>query len=155
METNNEKLYTLSSNVTPVMPIHPGEILGEELKARGISQKEFAVKAGMQATHLSAIIHGVRNITPAVAQKLEMALDGINAASWTKLQEQYNRDINSRKRRLPALISGYENATPNVAILAQEESQPYAGHYTVTVTIPEKDKALLYQMAERLGWIID
>ena len=62
-----------------VMAIHPGEVLGEELKSRGISQKEFAQSVGMQATHLSALIHGMRNITPALAAKLETGLPGITA----------------------------------------------------------------------------
>ena len=77
MGTKNEKMYSVNG-LMPAIDVHPGEILGEELKARGISQKEFAEKASMQQTHLSALIHGVRNITPAVAAKLEAALEGIS-----------------------------------------------------------------------------
>ncbi len=45
MATNNKRL-------TPFKPTHPGEILREELRERGIRQKDFAEQIGMQATHL-------------------------------------------------------------------------------------------------------
>ena len=86
METNTERMY-LVNDITPAFPEHPGGILGEELKARGISQKKFAEQIGLQATHLSALIHGTRNFTPAVAAKIESGLDGISADLWMKLQE--------------------------------------------------------------------
>ena len=156
MGTNVEKFYTLTEDISPAVPVHPGEILGEELKARGISQKVFAEKAGMQATHLSAIIHGVRNITPAVSQKLESALEGISADSWIRLQEHYNRDSKRRKIKLSHLVSGYGESMPAPAtMLSESDPLPYAARYTAYVTIPEKDRAILDLLSERLGWKID
>ena len=96
METNSEKKY-LVNGITPVFPVHPGSILGEELKARGLSQKQFAEAVGMQATHLSALIHGTRTFTAAVAEKIASGLEGISADFWIKCQERYNID-NQRKR---------------------------------------------------------
>ena len=97
METNTERMY-LVNDITPAFPEHPGGILGEELKARGISQKKFAEQIGLQATHLSALIHGTRNFTPAVAAKIESGLDGISADLWMKLQEQYPNNPLYKKR---------------------------------------------------------
>lgn len=106
METNDRELF-LVNDVTPAVPVHPGGILGEELKARGISQKKFAEQTGLQATHLSALIHGARNFTPSVAAKIESGLEGISAGLWMRLQEQYNKDMRRRSVDTSKLVSGY------------------------------------------------
>lgn len=49
-----------------------------ELEERGLKQKAFAAQIGMQPSHLNELLKGKRNITPAIAQKLEEAL-GIKA----------------------------------------------------------------------------
>ena len=84
METRNE-------NTTPFRAVHPGGILKEELEARGIKQKDFACQIGMQPTHLNALIKGKRNISPDVADRLEMEL-GIPASFWMSLQSSYELD---------------------------------------------------------------
>lgn len=82
METNN----------TTFMAIHPGEVLREELRERGITQKAFAEMIGMRASHLNELINGKRSMTISIADKLEKAL-GIDSISWMNLQTQYNYDI--------------------------------------------------------------
>lgn len=153
METNNDKLYS-ASDATPAYPIHPGGILGEELKARGISQKQFAETIGLQATHLSALIHGSRNFTPAVAAKIESGLDGISAAFWMKLQESYNIDVQRKRINVSRLVSGYNPAQHEVqpACLAEPQAS-YGGKMQVTLTILESDGELLEKLAARFGWI--
>ena len=89
METNNKDAVILNDYVGDLEPVHPGSILHEEIRSRGIRQKEFASSIGMQPSHLSALIHGQRNITAAVAVKLEQALD-IPANIWLNLQNQYD-----------------------------------------------------------------
>lgn len=37
-----------TKHLTPAKAIHPGEILLDELEAREISEKEFAIKSGIQ-----------------------------------------------------------------------------------------------------------
>jgi HTH-type transcriptional regulator / antitoxin HigA len=55
----------------PFMVIHPGSILKEELRERGIKQKDFARLIGLPETQLSTLIKGKRNISAEVADKLE------------------------------------------------------------------------------------
>lgn len=153
METKDRELF-LVNDVTPAIPVHPGGILGEELKARGISQKKFAEQTGLQATHLSALIHGARNFTPSVAAKIESGLKGISADLWMRLQEQYNKDMRKRSVDTSKLVSGYNplsyKAQP--AFLAEPKAS-YAGTLQIVLTIPESDKALLENLAERMGWM--
>jgi HTH-type transcriptional regulator / antitoxin HigA len=82
----------------PFMAIHPGSILKEELKERGIKQKDFAQLIGMRETHLSTLIKGRRNISAEVADKLETYL-GISSVSWLNLQTQYDYDCRVIEKR--------------------------------------------------------
>ncbi len=72
--------------------LHPGELLGEELEARGIQQKEFAELLGMRPPHLNELIKGKRHISAILAIKLENEL-GISAAFWLRLQVDYDLKI--------------------------------------------------------------
>ncbi len=74
-----------------LMPIHPGSILKEELKERGISQKMFARMADIQESHLSEAIKGKRSITKSMADRFETVL-GIPSIDWLNLQAQYDYD---------------------------------------------------------------
>ena len=153
METKTDTTY-LANDVTPVYQVHPGTILGEELKARGISQKSFAKSVGLQATHISALIHGTRNFTAAVAEKIASGLDGISADLWVKLQERYNTDTYRKRIRTSSLVAGYNynNLERQPAYLAESQAS-YGGHLQINLTIPEEDKELLETLANRFGWI--
>ena len=161
---------TSINDITPFEPVHPGSILGEELKARGISQKEFAKMIGLQATHLSALIHGARNITPAVAAKLEAGLGDISAEMWLRLQNQYNVDVQRKRLKPSLLVSGYSKKVMPAAVLAEPEVEPEVEPETETrpdsqvkhedtikvlVTVPIADRELLAAIAARFGWEIE
>ena len=70
-------------------PIHPGEMLREELESRGIKQKNFAPAIQLSCSMLSGILNEKRAISADVALRLEAAL-GIRAHIWLKLQSDYN-----------------------------------------------------------------
>lgn len=78
-------------NNSPIIPIHPGEILKRELKERGIKQSEFASKVGLRPSHLSEILNGSRSINDQLALRLEDILD-MKAELWLRLQAVYNRN---------------------------------------------------------------
>lgn len=72
--------------------LHPGEVLGEELEAREISQKDFAELIDMRPPHLNELIKGKRHISAMVALKLEKQL-GVSASFWLRLQMDYDLKI--------------------------------------------------------------
>ena len=78
--------------------IHPGYLLGMELKSRGITQKSFAAQIGMQQSHLSEIVKRKRSISMQIAEKIEQVL-GIPAAHWVRLQAEYdyNKQLSARE----------------------------------------------------------
>ena len=86
MFMGNEKY---ANNMMPSMLIHPGEMLKDEIEARGITQKDLAKRMGVSYTVVNEILNGKRPITTEYALLLEAAL-GIDAGIWLRLQADYN-----------------------------------------------------------------
>lgn len=76
----------------PAFATHPGVVLADELKSRGISQKDFALNTDLQATFLNEIIKGKRSVTADIAIILEKAI-GIKADFWMRFQSEYEIDL--------------------------------------------------------------
>jgi addiction module HigA family antidote len=70
-------------------PVHPGEILKDELRSRGISQKRFSRITGIAYTMLNDILNAKRPLTTDVALTIE-AVTGINADMLVNIQTRYN-----------------------------------------------------------------
>lgn len=85
---------------TPDWSVHPGEILREELKARGITQALFAADIQRPAKTINKIIKGKQRITADTALDLEDAL-GISATFWARLQAEH--DVWAARQRRDAV----------------------------------------------------
>lgn len=85
-------------NQVPFMAIHPTEIIKDEIKERGMSQKELAERLGMQASNVSRMLREKESITSALAAKLETAL-GIKSSFWLNAQAEYNKDVLAVEQR--------------------------------------------------------
>lgn len=104
-------MVTRSNRPVPARAIHPGEILREELKERGITQKDFAREIDMLPAHLNEVIKGKRSINPSLAMKLEKHL-GIPYKSWMSIQNGYDYDTKSiaKKNNEQAEAADFESA---------------------------------------------
>lgn len=89
--------------LAPSVPIHPGEMLKDELQARGLSQKRFASIIGVSYSVLNEILNGKRPITTEYALKIEAATD-IPAYMWLNMQSAYNMQTARRDSRLAAVL---------------------------------------------------
>ena len=116
----NKKEYT------PLVATHPGELIRDEIKERGMTQKQLAVEMDVKPSVLSETINGKRAVTVNLALALEKAL-GIPAEIWLNLQSQYELDM---------------------ASIAERDNQ----RETVKVTIPVRDRGLLKEIARKFGW---
>lgn len=76
----------------PFIASHPGGLLKDELEARNINQKDFAVEIGMHKTMLNEILKEKRPVTAETALLLEKAL-GISAEYWMRFQSKYELDL--------------------------------------------------------------
>lgn len=82
----------IANNLTPSEPIHPGEILKDEIEYRGISQRKLAAQMGISPTLLNEILNGKRAVSAEYALLFEAAL-GIDAGPLIKLQVDYNIQV--------------------------------------------------------------
>ena len=68
---------------------HPGEILRDEIEARGMSAHAFAMALGVPATRISEILRCRRGVTPETALRLARYLGG-NAKVWLTFQADWD-----------------------------------------------------------------
>ena len=113
--------------LTSFVATHPGEMIKDELKERGMTQKQLAAETGIKTSVLSETINGKRSVSLSVAVALEKALD-IPADIWMNMQTQYDLDS---------------------ANIAERDNQ----RETVSITIPARDRNLLKEIVRKFGWI--
>lgn len=114
------------NNLTPFVATHPGEMIRDELKERGMTQKQLAAESSIKPSVLNETINGKRSVSLNVALALEKTL-GISADIWMNLQTQYDLDM---------------------ANIAERGNQ----RETVSVTIPVRDRNLLQELVRKFGW---
>ena len=78
----------MSAELRSNIAIPPGELLAEELAARGMTQGELARRMGRSRRTVSGIVTGRGAITAETALRLERAL-GIAARLWVGLERRY------------------------------------------------------------------
>ena len=79
----------IANNLTPSEPIHPGEMIKDEIEYRGLSQRKLAEQMGLSPTLLNEILNGKRSVSTEYALLFEAAL-GIDAEIWIRLQADYD-----------------------------------------------------------------
>ena len=69
-------------------PVHPGEILAEELEELGLSANAFAKALGVPTNRITAIMNGQRGITADTALRLARYF-GTGPQVWLNLQKTF------------------------------------------------------------------
>ena len=73
-------------------PIHPGEILADELQEIGLSAKRLADIIEVPPNRLYQLLAGKRNVTADTALRLGQYF-GMSADFWMNLQSAYKLDL--------------------------------------------------------------
>src|SRR5580700_659124 len=89
---------------------HPGEILKDELEARGLSAHALSIALRLPASRISQIVRGQRGVSPETALRLARYFGG-SAAIWLRLQAAY--DLARAETELAAKIAA--EVTPAAA----------------------------------------
>ncbi|MBR0037557.1 MAG: HigA family addiction module antidote protein [Bacteroidales bacterium] len=126
-------------DLIPFVATHPGEMIKDELRARGMSQRQLSVITGIKPSVISETINGKRNVSLAMAQSLERAFE-IPADVWMNLQVQYNLDS--------ANIDSRERIDKHASVTAKGSKSE-----TVSVTIPVRDRTLFRELVRKFGWV--
>jgi addiction module HigA family antidote len=75
--------------INKMRPIHPGEILQEELIELGLSANSFAAQLHVPTNRITSILHKKRAITPDTALRLARYF-GTTPTFWLNLQMAYD-----------------------------------------------------------------
>lgn len=86
-------------------PIHPGEVLAEELRALSVTASELARQLKVPANRITGIVNGTRSVSADTALRLGHWF-GTSAEFWLNLQKSYElrlaeRESGSEIKRLP------------------------------------------------------
>jgi addiction module HigA family antidote len=88
-------LLTITKRKEKIMartPIHPGEILADELQEIGLSAKKLADVIEVPPNRLYQLLAGKRNVTADTALRLSQYF-GMSADFWMNLQSTYELDL--------------------------------------------------------------
>ena len=99
-------------------PIHPGEILADELEEIGLSAKRLAEVIEVPPNRLYQILAGKRNVTADTALRLGRYF-GMSAHFWMNLQSAYELDLAQQQLgktilRIPARVHSPVEPRPAV-----------------------------------------
>ena len=94
----------IANNIEPYRPIHPGEILKDEIEYRGISQKKLAAGMDVSYTLLNEVLNGKRQLNTELALLIEVALD-LPAEPLLKMQTRYNMLVAKRSSKFIAKLN--------------------------------------------------
>jgi addiction module HigA family antidote len=97
-------------------PIHPGEILSDELDEIGLTAKKLADLIEVPSNRLYQLLAGKRNVTADTALRLGQYF-GMSADFWMNLQSAYELDLARQQwgkaiRRIPTRTHATEPRIP-------------------------------------------
>ena len=80
------------AKTTKLRPIHPGELIRDELEERKISLNGLALSLRVPMNRISAIVNGKRSITADTALRFARYF-GTSAQMWMNLQTAYDLEV--------------------------------------------------------------
>lgn len=110
-------------------PVHPGEILRDELDELGMSANALAGALGVPANRISAILNGQRGVTADTALRLSRYL-GTTPQLWLNLQKTFelrvaeNESAEDIERRVQPRRS-IQVFGPRPTLQLAEDKSPY------------------------------
>lgn len=94
-ETRAELALLDAEERAPAVIVKPGEILADEIRARGITLRGLAQRMDWSLKDVHSVVDYDAEITERMAHALEFAL-GISAQFWLNLQATYDRRTKER-----------------------------------------------------------
>lgn len=124
----------------PDWSVPPGEILAEELTARGIAWDHAAAELGIHRAQLTLLVTGKKQIDSTIAVRLEK-LTGISSTLWLGLEDRHQEWM--RDNQMVALLQA------NSAVMANPEYERPRGALALA---PTHSGAFLLTELNKAGW---
>jgi addiction module HigA family antidote len=93
-----------ANDLQPFRPVHPGELLKDEIEYRHLSQKAVAKLLGFPYTAFNEILNGKRPVTSDFALLIEAVL-GVPAYMLAGMQSDYNLQVAKQDKSLAKRIA--------------------------------------------------
>ena len=87
------------NHLVPAEPTHPGDVLKDELDARGMTQTDLAHVTGRPIQTINMIVNGRKGISAETALDLEKAFPEIPADFWLQLDMRYRLNVERLRRQ--------------------------------------------------------
>ena len=94
----------MANNLTPYISTHPGEVIKDELEARGITQRQLADVTGISYSVVNEVLNGKRPVTIEYALLIGKALD-IDPVPLVNMQSDYDMQMAHRNKKLTARLN--------------------------------------------------
>ena len=85
----------IANNLTPYYLTHPGEVIKDEIEARGITQRQLSEVTGIAYSVVNEVLNAKRPVTVEYALLIAKALD-LDADTFIRMQAEY--DLQTTKR---------------------------------------------------------
>ncbi|MDR0907381.1 MAG: HigA family addiction module antidote protein [Rikenellaceae bacterium] len=93
-----------ANNIEPFYPIHPGEIVKDEVEFLGLKQRDLAAKMGISYSQLNEILNCKRPVNTEIALLFEAAL-GLEPVALVNMQTRYNMQTARKNKALAARLA--------------------------------------------------
>jgi addiction module HigA family antidote len=108
-------MSTTTRKAEPFYPIHPGEILKDEIEYRGIRQRILAAQMGISYTQLNEILNGKRPVNTDTALLFEAVL-GLEPTALVNMQTDYNMQTARKDPKLSARLEAIRNLAASMTL---------------------------------------
>ncbi len=85
----------IANNLTPYYLTHPGEIIKDEIEARGITQRQLSEVTGIAYSVVNEVLNAKRPVSVEYALLIAKALN-LDADTFIRMQAEY--DLQTTKR---------------------------------------------------------
>lgn len=99
MKQQDIKVAISANSIELPEPVHPGEIIKDEIAYLGLSQRTIAKEIGVSATQLNEVLNAKRPLSSEYALLLEAAL-GVDAPTLVRMQARYDMIMARRNKTL-------------------------------------------------------
>ena len=111
----NTSSNMIANNLSPENPVHPGEIIKDEMEFLGITQKKLSEATGISYTIINEIVKGKRQVSIEYALLFEATLN-LNAEMLVNMQLNYNKDLLIHNSQFMERLKKVQNLTASVTL---------------------------------------
>lgn len=105
----------IANNLHINNPIHPGEIIKDEMTYLGITQKKLSEITGISYTVINEIVHCKRQVSIEYAMLFEAALS-LNAEMLVNMQIRYNKEILLKDNKFLSHLKEVQKLVASIAL---------------------------------------